>query len=154
MSMGGPTHRSPRLVSLPARLVIFVDNRHYVPIIGLNLYCFFPRDDWKESSDVSMAHLPNPDEQARRRAVELGRSGHLGVLDELLRLTRHRRPTVRRAAVSALGKLTERGDVSSAVPRLCEMARDRHPQVRQYAMKALGKTHGRPVQVGLLRLIC
>jgi len=85
-------------------------------------------------------YVPNPDEQARRRAVELGESGSLAALDDLLRLSQHPRPTVRRAVASALGKLTAQGSIAAAIPRLCELARDRHPQVRQYAMKALGKT--------------
>lgn len=79
-------------------------------------------------------------EASRRRAVELGESGESTAIEELLQLSRHARPTVRRAAASALGKLADRNDIGHALPHLCELTRDRHPQVRQYAMLALGKT--------------
>jgi len=79
-------------------------------------------------------------EKARGRAVELGESCDPAAAAELLQLSRHSRPTVRRAVASALGKLAECGSIAEALPRLCELARDSHPQVRQYAMLALGKT--------------
>ncbi|MEI6424665.1 MAG: HEAT repeat domain-containing protein [Lentisphaerota bacterium] len=78
-------------------------------------------------------------EQARRRAVELGESGDAGAVDELMGLCKHAGPTVRRAAASALGKLSNSNEVRTAVPVLCELARDSHPQVRQYAILSLGK---------------
>jgi hypothetical protein len=58
---------------------------------------------------------------------------------ELIALTAHPRPYVRRVAASALGKLAEVANVGTAVPRLVELAYDPHPQVRQYAIIALGK---------------
>ena len=79
--------------------------------------------------------------RARRRAVELGESGQAKAIPELLRLSRHSRPTVRRAAASALGKLPECSSIADAVSRLRELMRDTHPQVRQYAALALGKLH-------------
>ena len=78
-------------------------------------------------------------QRATRRAVELGESGDPAAIDELLRLSQHPKPAVRRAAASALGKLAECSGMGTAVPRLCELTRDSHPQVRQYAMLALGK---------------
>jgi hypothetical protein len=76
---------------------------------------------------------------ATRRAVELGESGDPAALDELLCLSQHPQPAVRRAAASALGKLADCPGIAQAVPRLCDLTRDAHPQVRQYAMLALGK---------------
>jgi hypothetical protein len=78
-------------------------------------------------------------EQARRRAVALGKSDEAGTIPELLQLCRHPGPTVRRAAASALAKLAVSEGIRKAVPGLCELARDTHPQVRQYALLALGK---------------
>lgn len=78
-------------------------------------------------------------EQARRRAVVLGETGEAAALPELLHLCRHPGPTVRRAAASALGKLSAVEGIHEAVPVLCELARDTHPQVRQYALLALGR---------------
>ena len=74
-----------------------------------------------------------------RRAVELGNQGRAEHVPELLALTRHAWPYVRRVAASALGKLAAVADVRAAVPRLAELTRDPHPQVRQYAITALGK---------------
>jgi len=79
-------------------------------------------------------------ERARRRVVDLGESGDPTATDELLQLSRHPRPTVRRAVASAMGKLAECGTIAGTLPCLCGLARDTHPQVRQYAMLALGKT--------------
>ena len=81
-------------------------------------------------------HLPK---DPARRATALGNRGDPGAIDELLRLTSHAEPNVRRCAASALGKLAEHDAISRAVPRLCELTRDPGPQVRQYAIKALGK---------------
>ena len=78
-------------------------------------------------------------EQLRRRAVELGEAGDGGAIPELMQLCRHRRPTVRRAAVSAIGKLCEGEGCRQAGPLLCELLRDPHAQVRQYAAVALGR---------------
>ncbi|MFZ2655683.1 MAG: HEAT repeat domain-containing protein [Victivallales bacterium] len=78
-------------------------------------------------------------EQARRRAVELGEAGDAGAVGELIGLCKHAGPTVRRAAASALGKLSTGQEMRVAIPALCELARDTHPQVRQYALLALGK---------------
>ncbi|MBU4200372.1 MAG: HEAT repeat domain-containing protein [Verrucomicrobia bacterium] len=78
-------------------------------------------------------------EQVRRRTVELGEAGEVGAIPELLRFCRHAQPAVRRAAASALGKLSTSEGIRAAVPSLCELARDTHPQVRQYALLALGK---------------
>lgn len=78
-------------------------------------------------------------EQARRRAVELGKGGDADAVGELILLCRHKGPTVRRAAASALGKLAINESNREAVSTLCELARDSHPQVRQYALLALGK---------------
>jgi len=78
-------------------------------------------------------------EQARRRAVELGETGNAQAITELIGLCRHCGPTVRRAAASALGKLSTTEGIREAVPILCELARDAQPQVRQYALLALGK---------------
>lgn len=77
---------------------------------------------------------------SRRHAINLGESGGPGAIDDLLQLSQHPRPTVRRAAASALGKLADSVGIDKAVPRLCDLTRDTHPQVRQYAMLALGKT--------------
>ena len=76
---------------------------------------------------------------ARRRAVELGEAGNAGAVGELIGLCKHPGPTVRRAAASALGKLSTNPEVRMAIPALCELARDSHPQVRQYALLTLGK---------------
>jgi len=46
-------------------------------------------------------------ERSRRRAVELGESGDPDAIEELLDLSHHMRPTVRRAAAPALGKLAD-----------------------------------------------
>ena len=81
---------------------------------------------------------PLPRDPARR-ATALGNLGDPSAIDELLHLTAHPRPNVRRCAASALGKLAEHDAISRAVPRLCELTRDTGPQVRQYAIKALGK---------------
>ncbi|MFA6293050.1 MAG: HEAT repeat domain-containing protein, partial [Victivallales bacterium] len=78
-------------------------------------------------------------EQARRRAVELGEAGDAAAVGELIGLCRHAGPTVRRAAASALGKLSTAREVRMALPALCDLARDSHPQVRQYALLTLGK---------------
>jgi len=56
-----------------------------------------------------------------------------------MRLCEHAAPTVRRAAASALGKLSLHAEIKRAVPTLCQLARDPRPQVRQYALSALGK---------------
>ena len=56
-----------------------------------------------------------------------------------MRLCEHAAPTVRRAAASALGKLSLHAEVRPAVPTLCQLARDPRPQVRQYALSALGR---------------
>lgn len=74
-----------------------------------------------------------------QRATDLGNACDPAAIDELLRLTRHPTPNVRRCAASALGKLAEHNVIKSAVPRLCELTLDPGPQVRQYALKALGK---------------
>ncbi|MEI8243656.1 MAG: HEAT repeat domain-containing protein [bacterium] len=60
-------------------------------------------------------------------------------MSELLELGHHAQPTVRRAAASALGKLSPCEGIRTALPRLCELTRDAHPQVRQYAIVALGR---------------
>ena len=92
-----------------------------------------------EGRDVNRRQLQAAAEQARRHAVELGEAGNVSAVRELIELCRHRGPTVRRAAASALGKLSANEGASAAVPALCELARDSHPQVRQYALLALGK---------------
>ena len=66
-------------------------------------------------------------EQSRRRAVALGESGDSSAINELLRLTNHQRPNVRRAAASALGKLSDCARVETAVPHLCALTRDTRP---------------------------
>lgn len=81
-------------------------------------------------------HLPK---DAARRATALGNLGDPSAINELLHLTTHLRPNVRRCAASALGKLAEQRGISRAIPRLCELTSDPGPQVRQYAIKALGK---------------
>ncbi len=78
-------------------------------------------------------------EKLRRRAVELGEAGNGQAIPELMQLCRHSRPTVRRAAASALGKLSGCADIAPAVQILCDLVRDAHPQVRQYAAAALGR---------------
>jgi len=88
---------------------------------------------------VNRRQLQAAAEQARRRAVELGEDGDAGAVGELILLCRHKGPTVRRAAASALGKLANNENSREAVATLCELARDSHPQVRQYALLALGK---------------
>ena len=81
---------------------------------------------------------PLPRDPARR-ATALGNLGDPSAIGELLHLSTHPKPNVRRCAASALGKLAEHAAISRAVPRLCELTRDPGPQVRQYAIKALGK---------------
>lgn len=88
---------------------------------------------------VNRRQLQAEAEQARRRAVELGEGGEAHAIGELIALCRHSGPTVRRAAASALGKLSANEGIREAVPALGELARDEHPQVRQYAVLALGK---------------
>ena len=88
---------------------------------------------------VNRRQLQAESEQARRRAVELGESGQAAAINELLELCHHTQPTVRRAAASALGKLSPCEGIRAALPRLCELTRDAHPQVRQYALVALGR---------------
>lgn len=78
-------------------------------------------------------------ERCRRRAVELGEAGDPAALAELGELARHSQATVRRAAVSALGKLAGCPGIGACVSLLCELTRDTHPQVRQYALIALGR---------------
>jgi len=88
---------------------------------------------------MNRRQLQAASEQDRRRAVALGEAGDVCALPELLRLSRHTRPTVRRAVASALGKLSECEGIRESVPRLCDLVGDPHPQVRQYAMAALGR---------------
>ncbi len=88
---------------------------------------------------MNRRQLQEEAEQARRRAVELGESGEARGIGELIDLCGHSGPTVRRAAASALGKLSACDEIRGAVPSLCQLARDAHPQVRQYALLALGK---------------
>jgi hypothetical protein len=78
-------------------------------------------------------------EQARKRAVAFGEAGNPAAIPELVALCRHTAATVRRAAASALGKLSTHEEIRTAVPAVCTLARDPQPQVRQYALVALGR---------------
>ncbi|MDZ8117394.1 HEAT repeat domain-containing protein [Pontiella agarivorans] len=82
-------------------------------------------------------------QEARQRAVALGRSQDPAALPELVQLLKTPSADVQRLAASAIGKLSGFGaDGSMAVEALAPVAlHDPHPQTRQYALKAL-KTYG------------
>ncbi|MBN2702646.1 MAG: HEAT repeat domain-containing protein [Pontiellaceae bacterium] len=82
-------------------------------------------------------------QEARQRAVALGRSQDPAALAELVQLLKMPSAEVRRLAASAIGKLSGFGaDGARAVEALAPVAlHDPHPQTRQYALKAL-KTYG------------
>ncbi|VGO16510.1 hypothetical protein PDESU_05101 [Pontiella desulfatans] len=85
--------------------------------------------------------LPSDHQAARKRALELGRSGSPEALNELRVLLSTPSNDVQRLAASAIGKLAEFGvDAKRAVAALAPLAKEaRHPQTQQYAIRALVK---------------
>lgn len=72
-----------------------------------------------------------------KRVVDLGNSGNLSAVPDLLDSLSSPSFHVRRLAVSALGKFAGLAEPSKIIPPLIKMLQDKHPQVRQYAIKAL-----------------
>lgn len=82
-------------------------------------------------------------QEARQRAIALGKSQDPAALSELVPLLAMPSADVRRLAASAIGKLSGYGaDEALAVEAVAPVAlHDPHPQTQQYALKAL-KVYG------------
>jgi len=77
------------------------------------------------------------DRKMRKRAVELGNSGDINAIFELIVIAKSSSFHASRLAVSALGKLANIADPQIVVPVLMDCLKNPHSQVRQYSMKAL-----------------
>ena len=71
------------------------------------------------------------------RAVEIGRTGDVSGLPELIEFLKMPSQLIRRLSASAIGKLAGLADAKLAVSALHPLLHDPHPQVKQYAIKAL-----------------
>ena len=72
-----------------------------------------------------------------KKIVELGNSGELSAISELLDSLNSPYFHVRRLAISALGKFAGIAKPTVIIPPLINMLQDKHSQVRQYTIKAL-----------------
>jgi hypothetical protein len=75
--------------------------------------------------------------QMRKRAVELGNSGDIGAVSELISIAQSSSFHASRLAISGLGKLAKIADSQVVIPVLLNGLRSPHSQVRQYSMKSL-----------------